>query len=81
MGNTLSDTTRNELELYLDSMAEDIHAKEPQEGEFTVEMFMEGRNLTIDIARYNLNESVRKGELTSRWGIVSGKRGRIYKRK
>ena len=73
--------TEDDLTDYLDKMAEEIHAKEPQEDEFTVEMFMEGRNLTIDIARYNLNENVRKGTLTSRWGIVSGKRGRIYKRK
>lgn len=73
--------TEDDLTAYLDKMAAEIHAKEPQPDEFTVEMFMDGRNLTIDIARYNLNEKVRKGEMTSRWGIVSGKRGRIYKRK
>ena len=73
--------TEDDLTDYLDKMAEEIHAKEPQPGEFTVEMFMDGRNLTIDIARYNLNELVKKGKLTSRWGIVSGRRGRIYIRK
>jgi uncharacterized protein YccT (UPF0319 family) len=72
---------KDALAEYLDKMAEEIHAREPRPDEFTLQSFMAGRNLTKDVARYNIEQKVKSGELTLRWGIVNGKRGLIYRMK
>jgi len=72
---------KNALADYLDKISEEIHSKEIQPDEFTVRILMAGRSISKETATRTLNKMVEKGELVSRWGIINGKRGRIYKRK